>query len=250
MAARMDKDETPFSADFGFFGADLDILAAASPRLRSYLAVMRNGASRGSIPSGMRQNVRKMMNDQRIKMRVAIEMPKGISFPRGERRCVDYMTFGEYCLTEDYRALNDVQKAASGVDRRVIYTARRVVADAQGVGVPLWISGADPTDWPDCVQLGHAKLRELPWECWSVIDDWVAAAGQATGYRLLPCSSYPGEYQLVEGAPAWSNDSAALKPVRLVGEERRDETDRLWTYYSGGDWVDEFGEVHPGEPSS
>lgn len=246
---RAEHDEAPpFSVDFGHFGEDLDILVGESKRLRAYLAVLRKEAPRGGIPPGMRQNIRKMMNDQRIKMRVAIETHNGVTMPRGEKRCVDYMKYPEYCLTEDYRALNDVNRLALGVDPRVLHTARRVIADAQKVGVPLWISEVDPKTVPDCVQLGHAKMRELPWDCWTVLDDWVEAAGLATGFRLGPLSTYPGEYRLLADAAAWSDDVAALKPIRLIGDERRDEAERLWTYYAGGAWVDEFGEVHDGEP--
>lgn len=240
----------PFSVDFGYFGDDLDILVAESNRLRAYLTVLRREAPRGSIPPGMRQNVRKMMNDQRLMMRVAIEMPKGVAWPRGEKRCVDYMKYPEYCLTKDYRALNDTNSRASGLDPRVLYTTMRVIADAQKVGVPLWISEVDPQKVPDCVQLGHAKVRELPWDCWTVVDDWVDAAGKATGYRLNRFGSYPGEYRLVADAPEWAPDVSALKPVRLIGEERADEAQRLLTYYQGGAWVDEFGVIHDDEASS
>lgn len=250
MTVALDDDAPPFSMDFGDFGEDIDILCAGSARLRAYLTTLRHDLPKGrAVPPGMRQNIRRMCNDERITLRVAIEDRNGSSLPRGEKRCVDWMRYPQYCLTQDYHVLNDARHS-EGVDPRVIYTAGRVIQDAQRVGVPLHISEVDPDQAPDAVALGHCKMRELPWECWDVIDNWVDAASHATGFRLIRMSRYPGEYRLADDAPAWTDDAASLKPARLIGAQRRDEADRLLTYYQGGAWVDEYGVIHDGETSS
>lgn len=250
MTRAVHDEPPPFSFDFGDYGNDIDILCEGSKRLRALLATLRRELPKGrSIPPGMRQNIRRMCNDERIKLRVAIEDRNGQRLPLGEKRCVDYMRYPHYCLTQDYHALNDAKHTA-GVDPRVICTASRVISDAQKVGIPLWISEVDPDKAPDAVAIGHCKMRELPWECWDVLDDWVRSGSEATGYHLIRMSRYPGEYRLVDNAPAWSPDAASLKPVRLVGAQRLDEQDRLLTYYAGGSWVDDDGVIHDEETSS
>lgn len=245
--------------------ADIERLRAHSLRVREFLSMVERNPHRAADPR-FGEALGSLLTEVRLDLRVAVDLPQGVREPRNEGEALAFMRAPNFVGSTHHAVLRR-HVSRHGTDARLQVTVDRLIDDAGKLGVPLWPSllnvpaaqqdawhgegesdlrgGESPFNLGRCVQLGHGVYRHLPWACWDAVDLIVARAGAATGYRLERLGQVPGEYQLRSDAPKLA-EADALRLGRLqAAESRREERERLWTAYAGGDWVDELGEVHP-----
>lgn len=259
--------------DPGRYAPDLNRLLPYSKALRATLAMLERNPDKTSTPEGV-FTWQVALNNARLEQRVAIDHPAGGREPRNDGEALRYMQAPEFMSSRHYEELQRYRDRR-GSDARLLLTVRAAIKEARRLNVPLWPSlladppeaqamafvtglselppGASPYGTGRVVQLGHCTLRQLPWLCWALVDAMVARAGASTGFRLLPVPGAPGEFELPVDAPELRPEDLPLRPVRLDRAAARDEADRLWRYYSGGEWegagdvVDGHGADEAGE---
>lgn len=268
----------PF-AGLRLLAPDIEELYRASLRFRAQVEVFRRHPNRARTREGLDVFAR-LCTDIRLQLRVTADYPAGFRAPQTEADALAYMKCPNMAKSTRLEELQ-FHHERSWTDPRVLITVDRAIADARALGVPLWPTALHQCeDWRDtrpgrrtkyatgsifqragegsivvhktagafallspCVQLGHAHHRELPWACWSVVDDFLRRAASATGYRLEPADA-PGEYELSDNCPHLNAHDVMSLALTRNSAAKADELDRLLLSYSGGPWVDEHGEVH------
>lgn len=216
-----DRPENRFTAP------DLGRLMACSARLRGFMAMLARNPARYVQPGSL-QAFQQLCDEVRLDLRVAIELPPGVSEPRNDAQALRFMERERYCRTGHWDRVQSVIDR-SWPDPRLLETVGRAVRDARRLRVPLFPAAVD---LPGEVHIGHAVERFLPWACWDLVADWVIQAGIATGYRLVPAEFVPGHFRLVDDAPPYRQD-AGMRPERLSPEAARAEREELWAFYQG-----------------
>lgn len=229
---RAPEKVSPFEgfSDDRFRPADLPRLLAVSPALRAFVAMLRRNPGR-CASAGAQEAFLVHCDRVRLDLRIAIDLHPGVGAPRTEKEALLYMQCPRFV-----RSLTHLRLQSEGdrneADPRALLVVKRLVRDAEAVGVPLWAPAVDR----EAVHIGHGVHRLLPWRCWDLLENWADEAAIAVGMRIVPSDVIPGQFWLADDC-AQLPEAATLKPKRLTRNEADAEREALLAYYGGDDWA-------------
>lgn len=219
-------------ADGRFAPPDMARLLAFSPALRAFVAMLKRPENAKRAATLEAQAAFQEQCDRvRLDLRVALDLPPGVREPGSERDALRYMQCPRFTGSLTHLRLQS-EGDRNEADPRALLVVKRLIADAERVGVPLWACAVDR----EAVHVGHGVHRLLPWRCWALLESWAREAAMAVGMRVVVSSLVPGQFWLADDCPALPERDKGLRPKRLAPTEAAAEREALLAYYGGGDW--------------